>query len=332
LRPLEYRRFGRTGIKVSVLGLGAGGFGGVGSAPELVGRGEDEETAFAIMDRAFELGINYFDTANSYAAGRSEEMVGAWLASRNVRDQIVLSTKVFNPMSDDANDRGLSRRHILQQIDASLRRLRTDWVDVYVTHEVDRETELEETMRAFDDLVRAGKVRYVGASNIEAWRLAKALWVSDKHGYVRFESVQNEYNLLHRQAESEVLPLAVDQRLAVTPFSPLAGGWLTGKYRRGAPHPPGSRMTLRPGPYVDLDAEPNWRAIDVLAAEAASRRVSTAALALAWVTSHPAVTAALIGPRSLAQFEPAVESLGIRLDAADRAALVSEMEHARTAV
>jgi aryl-alcohol dehydrogenase-like predicted oxidoreductase len=332
LRPLEYRRFGRTGIKVSVLGLGAGGFGGVGSARELVGRGEDEETAFAIMDRALELGINYFDTANSYAAGRSEEMVGAWLASRNVRDQIVLSTKVFNPMSDDANDRGLSRRHILHQIDASLKRLRTDWVDVYVTHEVDRETELEETMRAFDDLVRAGKVRYVGASNIEAWRLAKALWVSDKRGYVRFESVQNEYNLLHRQAESEVLPLAVDQRLAVTPFSPLAGGWLTGKYRRGAPHPPGSRMTLRPEPYLDLDAEPNWRAIDVLAAEAASRRVSTAALALAWVTSHPAVTAALIGPRSLAQFEPAVESLGIRLDAADRAALVTEMEHARTAV
>lgn len=253
---MDYRRFGRSGIKVSVLGLGCGGFGGVGSAPEWFGKGEDEATAFAIMDRAFELGINYFDTANSYGGGRSEEIVGAWLQSRGVRDQVVLSTKVFNPMGDGPNDRGLSRRHIVTQVDASLRRLRTDWIDLHVTHEVDPETPLEETLRAFDDLVRSGKVRYIGASNIEAWRLAKALWVSDKNGWVRFDSVQNEYNLLHRQAEAEVLPLALDQQLAVTPFSPLAGGWLTGKYRRDGPVPSGSRMTLRPSPTASSRPRP----------------------------------------------------------------------------
>jgi aryl-alcohol dehydrogenase-like predicted oxidoreductase len=328
---LEYRRFGRTGIKVSVLGLGCGGFGGVGSALDLVGRGEDEATAFAIMDRALELGINYFDTANSYAAGRSEEMVGAWLASRRVRDQVVLSTKVFNPMGEGPNDQGLSRRHILLQVDASLRRLGTDWIDLYVTHEVDPSTEPEETMRVLDDLVRAGKVRYAGASNTAAWNLAKALWVSDRRGYVRYESVQNEYNLLHRQAESEVLPLAADQGLAVTPFSPLAGGWLTGKYRRDAPAPAGSRMTLRPEPYRELEADATWRALDALERSAAARGVSMGALALAWVTSHPAVTAALVGPRSLAQFAPAVESLAIRLDPDERAALVAQMEAAGAA-
>jgi len=328
---VEYRRFGRTGLRVSRLGLGCGGFGGVGSEPALFGHGEDEATAFAIMDRALELGITYFDTANSYGGGRSEEMIGRWLRSRGTRDEIVLSTKVFNRMGQGPNDGGLSRRHVLRAVEDSLRRLQTDWVDLYVTHEVDPETPLDETLRTLDDLVHQGKVRYIGASNTEAWRLAKALWISDRLGVVRYDGVQNEYSLLRREIEAEVLPLAADQGLAVTPFSPLAGGLLTGKYASGREHPPGSRLTLRPGPYAAMVNEGTFRALDALRAEAAELGVSMGALALAWVRCHPAVTAALIGPRSLEQFAPAVESLQVALTAADRDRILHRMAAAREA-
>jgi aryl-alcohol dehydrogenase-like predicted oxidoreductase len=326
---VEYRRYGRTGLRVSMLGLGCGGFGGVGSEPSLFGRGEDEATAFAIMDRALELGINYFDTANSYGGGRSEEMIGRWLRARGTRDAVVLSTKVFNRMGPGPNDAGLSRRHVLRAVEDSLRRLRTDWLDLYVTHGPDPETPLEETLGALDDLVHQGKVRYVGASNIEAWRLARALGASDRLGLARFEGVQNEYNLLNRGIEAEVLPLAADQGLAVTPFSPLAGGFLTGKYAPGRDHPAGSRMTLRPEPYAGLLNEPTFRAIDALRAEAAERGVSMAALALAWVHRHPRVTAALIGPRSVEQLARAIESLPVALTAGDRDRILARMEAAR---
>jgi aryl-alcohol dehydrogenase-like predicted oxidoreductase len=326
---MEYRRFGRTGLRVSRLGLGCGGFGGVGSDPSLAGRGEDEPAAFAIMDRALELGINYFDTADSYGGGRSEEMIGRWLRSRGTRDQVVLSTKVFNRTGPGPNDAGLSRRHVMRAVDESLRRLQTDWLDLYVTHEVDPETPLDETLRALDDLVRQGRVRYLAASNTEAWRLARALWVSDGRGLARYDGVQNEYNLLHRGIEAEVLPLAADQGLAVTPFSPLAGGFLTGKYALGGGHPPGSRMTLRPEPYADLMTGATFRAIGALRAEAAERHVSMGALALAWVHRHPLVTAALVGPRSPAQFEVAVESLQVALTPEDRSSIVARMEAAR---
>jgi aryl-alcohol dehydrogenase-like predicted oxidoreductase len=326
---VEHRRFGRTGLRVSRLGLGCGGFGGVGSEPSLFGRGEDEAAAFAIMDRALELGINYFDTSDSYGGGRSEEMVGRWLRSRGSRDAVVLSTKVRKRMGPGPNDEGLSRRHVLRAVEDSLRRLQTDWLDLYVTHEPDPETPLDETLRAFDDLIHQGKVRYVGASNIEAWRLTKSLWVSDRLGLARYDGVQNEYNLLNREIESEVLPLAADQGLAVTPFSPLAGGLLTGKYAAGRDHPPGSRLTLRPGPYAGVLTAGTFRAIDALRAEAAERGVSVGALALAWVLAHPAVTAALIGPRSLEQFAPAVESLQVRLTGPDRDRILDRMEAAR---
>ena len=322
---MEYRRFGRTGLRVSRLGLGCGGFGGVGSEPSLFGRGEDEEAAFAIMDRALELGVNYFDTANSYGGGRSEEMIGRWLRSRGARDAVVLSTKVFNRMGPGPNDAGLSRRHVMRAVEDSLRRLQTDWIDLYVTHEPDPATPLEETVRALDDLVRQGTVRYVGASNIEAWRLARALWIADRGGLARYESVQNEYSLLRRGIEAEVLPLAADQGLAVTPFSPLAGGFLTGKYAAGAPYPAGSRMTLRPDPYADLVGDRTFAALEELRAEAQDRGVSMGALALAWVTSHPQVTAALIGPRSVEQFAPAVESLEVTLAAMERDRLATRV-------
>ena len=325
---MDHCRFGRTGLRVSRLGLGCGGFGGVGSDPSLFGQGEDEACAFAIMDRALEVGIDYFDTANSYGGGRSETMIGRWLRARGARDQVVLSTKVFNRIGPGPNDRGLSRRHIIRAVEDSLRRLQTDWIDLYVTHEADPETPLEETLGALDDLVHQGKVRYVAASNIEAWRLTKALWISDRAGLARYEGVQNEYNLLARGLEAEVLSLAADQGLAVTPFSPLAGGLLTGKYAPGV-YPPGSRMTLRPEPYEQLLGDATFRALEALRAEAAERGVSMAALALAWVTSHPTVTAALIGPRSPEQFAPAIESLGITLGAEDRGRIVERMHRAR---
>lgn len=326
---MEYRNFGRTGLKVSKLGLGCGGFGGVGSEPSLFGRGEDEATAFAIMDRALDLGINYFDTADSYGGGRSEEMIGGWLCSRGTRDQVVLSTKVFNRTGPGPNDRGLSRRHIMRAVEDSLRRLQTDWLDLYVTHEVDPSTPLDETLGALDALVRQGKVRYVGASNIEAWRLTRALWISDRHDIARYEGVQNEYNLLNRGIEAEILPLAEDQGLAVTPFSPLAGGFLTGKYTLDANYPSGSRMTLRPEPYGGLLNAATFHAIDAVRAEAAQWGVSIGALALAWVHSHPRVTAALIGPRSLEQFAPAQQSLQVVLTAEDRGRILGRMEAAR---
>jgi len=326
---VDYRNFGRTGLKVSKLGLGSGGFGGVGSEPSLFGRGEDEATAFAIMDRALDLGINYFDTADSYGGGRSEEIIGGWMRSRGTREQIVLSTKVFNRMGPGPNDAGLSRRHIMRAVEDSLRRLQTGWLDLYITHEVDPWTPLDETLGTLDGLVRQGKVRYVGASNIEAWRLTKALWISDRNDIARYEGVQNEYNLLNRAIESEVLPLAEDQGLAVTPFSPLAGGFLTGKYSLEAGYPPGSRMTLRPEPYGSLLTAATFRAIDALRAEAAQWGVSMGALALAWVHSHARVTAALIGPRSLEHFGPAQESLQVGLTAEDRDRIVAGMEAAR---
>jgi aryl-alcohol dehydrogenase-like predicted oxidoreductase len=217
----------------------------------------------------------------------------------------------------------------MRAVEDSLRRLQTDWLDLYVTHEDDPETPLDETLRALDDLVHQGKVRYVGASNIEAWRLTRALWISDRLGLARYDGVQNEYNLLRRGIEAEVLALAADQGLAVTPFSPLAGGFLTGKYALDAEHPPGSRMTLRPEPYADLMTRPTFRAIDALRAEAAEWGVSMGALALAWVHRHPRVTAAIIGPRSRAQFEVAVESLQVTLTPEDRDSIVSRMEAAR---
>ena len=263
---MEYRRLGTTGLQVSRLGLGCGNFGGVGSAPAFYGKGESEPEAKALMDRAFEVGITFFDTADAYGGGRSEEFIGRWLKEKGprVRDQLLLSSKVWNPVGDGPNDRGLSRRHILRQVDASLIRLQTDRLDMYLIHEPDPETRLEETVRALDDVVRMGKVLYVGASNIEAWRLARALWISDIDRLHRFEWVQNSYSLLDRAPEREGFPLWADQGLGFTAFSPLAGGWLSGKYGAGAAYPAGSRMTLRPEGYQHLVSPAIWRSLPAL--------------------------------------------------------------------
>lgn len=238
-----------------------------------------------------------------------------------VRDQLLLSSKVFNPIGDGPNDRGLSRRHIKHQVDASLGRLRAERLDLYLVHEPDPETPLEETLSTVDDLVRQGKIHYIGASNFEAWRLTRALWLSDKNGWARFEWVQNDYSLLFRGQEAEVFPLCADQSLGFTPFSPLAGGWLTGKYRAPSDYPKGSRMTLRPEPYEHLVNESTFRALDAFKKAADERGVDMGALAMAWVLSHPRTTAIITGPRKVGHLDLAGAALGIELSGDDRGVL-----------
>ena len=329
---MDYRPLGSTGLKISSLGLGCGNFGGVGSAPAFYGMGETEPQAIELMDRAFDAGLNFFDTADAYGGGRSEEFIGRWLKMKGarVRDQLLLSSKVFNPVGPGPNDRGLSRRHILRQVDASLARLQTDRLDMYLIHEPDPGTPLEETLRALDDVVHQGKVLYLGASNIEAWRLARALWISDKHGLTRFEWVQNSYSLLERAAEREMFPLCADQRVGFTAFSPLAGGWLTGKYAAGKHYPEGSRMTLRPEPYRHLESATVFQALAALADEARARNVETSALALAWVLNQPQMSAAIVGPRRPVHFDAALAALAIELSQADLARLGALFESSRT--
>ena len=318
---MEYRNLGRTGLKISAVGLGCGNFGGIGSAPAFFGKGETEEEAFALMDAAWEMGINFFDTADAYGGGRSETYIGNWLKAKGprVRGQLLLSSKVFNPVGDGPNDWGLSRRHILRQVEASLRRLGTDHLDMYLTHETpDPATPLEETLRALDDLIHQGKVRYIGASNMPAWLMTKALWISDKCHLFRFEWVQNSYSLLDRSDEKEMFPLCEDQRLGYTPFSPLAGGWLTGKYKKDEPFPTGSRMTLRPEPYQKLLDKKIYHGLEALHAHAAERGTDMASLALAWVMSHPLVTAPILGPRKPEHLEPAKRAIEIKLTVEER--------------
>lgn len=320
---MDYRRLGTTGLKISLLGLGCGNFGGVGSSPAFFGKGENEEQAFDLMDRAYDAGINFFDTANAYGGGRSEIFIGRWLHVKGsaVRQQLLLSSKVFNPVGPGPNDRGLSRRHILQQVDESLGRLQTDRLDMYLIHEPDPDTPLEETLTALDDLVRVGKVLYIGASNIEAWRLARGLWLSDAHGLARFEWVQNSFSLLDRAPERELFPLCADTGVGFTAFSPLAGGWLTGKYRSANAYPNGSRMTLRPEPYRHLERDEIFRGLAALAGDAITRGVEMSALALAWVLHHPRVNGAIIGPRNRAHLDAALAGATIALSEGDRARL-----------
>ena len=312
---MDYRRLGTTGLTISRLGLGCGNFGGIGSAPAFFGMGENEAQAFDLMDRAVDAGINFFDTANAYGGGRSETYIGRWLKAKGaaVRQHVLISSKVFNPVGPGPNDRGLSRRHILQQVDESLARLQTDRLDLYLIHEPDPETPLDETLHALDDVVRAGKVIYVGASNIEAWRLARGLWISDARSLRRFDWVQNSFSLLDRTAEREMFPLCADRGVGFTAFSPLAGGWLTGRYRAAGSYPEGSRMTLRPEPYRHLERDAVFAGLAALADEARARGVEMAALAIAWVLHHPRVDAAIIGPRNGNHLAAALASTAIDL-------------------
>ena len=286
IQPVETSRLGRTGIELTRIGLGCGNFGGIGSDPATWGQGESEEEAFALLDAAVAAGIGFLDTAASYGGGRSEAFIGRWREERS--SPVLLSSKVFSSVTGDQDDYGLARERILREIDGTLERLRTERLDMYLTHAPDPETPIEETLRALDELVRAGKVRAIGGSNLDAEQLEEALETSERLGLARYEWVQNEYSLLERGAE-DVMGICEREGLGFTPFSPLAGGWLTGKYREGEPPPPGSRMTQRPEGYRHLDTPSTYRGLDRLAAAAAERDVDTATLALAWVLSHPQV-------------------------------------------
>jgi aryl-alcohol dehydrogenase-like predicted oxidoreductase len=313
---VDERELGRTGIVVWRNALGCGFFGGVGSAPAFFGGGESEEEALAIMDAAWDLGVTLFDTADAYGGGRSERAVGRWLAERRKRP--VVATKVFHSVDGDPNDRGLARERILRQIEGSLERLGVERIDLYLIHEPDPDTPIAETLGALDELVRAGKVGAVGASNVGAAQLRQALQASAERDLARFEWVQNSYNLLERKDEDELLPLCAEHGLGYTPFSPLAGGWLTGKYRRGEAYPAGSRMTLRPDPYADFENESTFDGLEALDAAARERGVEVATLALAWVLSHPLVTAAVVGPRRPEHLDPARDALAVELSEDER--------------
>ena len=319
---MERRELGRSGIAVSRVILGCGNFGGIGSAPAFFGHGESEEEAFAIMDAAWELGISTFDTADAYGGGRSESAIGKWLHTKGpgVRDDLVLTTKTFNPMEEGA-DRGLSRTRIPRQIETSLERLGVERVPLYMAHDWDPDTPIEDTLRALDELVRAGKVGAVGVSNFSGEQLAEALEISELEGLARFEWVQNSYSLLDREPEEAVIPVCREHELGFSPFGPLSGGWLTGKYERGATPPPGSRMATRPEPYRHLVADRVFDGLDAFAAQATERGVSSAGLALAWVLGHPDVTAVVIGPRRTEHLQPVSEALGLELTKAERDSL-----------
>lgn len=316
---MGFHNLGRTGLMVSAFGMGCGNFGGIGSAPAFFGQGESEEEAFALLDRAVELGINYLDTANAYGGGRSEETIGKWLAKkdRSVRDNLLISSKVANPVGEGPNQRGLSRRHVLDQVDASLGRLGVDHLDMYLVHEPDPTTPLEETLDTLDSLVVVGKVRYVGASNFPAWLMTKSLWLSEVAGGHRFEWIQNSFNLIDQQAQDEMLELCRDQGLGFTNFSPLCGGLLTGKYRFEGDYPDGSRMTKRPEPYMKYWNRDTFDAIDRLGDTAAEVGVSTPGLALGWLYQHPDVTSSIVGPRRMSHFDPVEEAMNLDLAQSD---------------
>lgn len=312
---MEFQNLGRTGLRISSFGMGCGNFGGIGSAPAFFGQGESEAEAFELLDQAVGIGINYLDTANAYGGGRSETTIGKWLATKDgtVRDNLLISSKVANPVGDGPNQRGLSRRHILEQIDASLRRLGVDHLDMYIVHEPDPLTPLEETIDALNSLVDVGKVRYIGASNFPAWLLIKSLWVSDSAGAGRFEWVQNSFNLIDQREQAAVIDVCRDQGIGFTNFSPLCGGLLTGKYRLEDDYPEGSRMTKRPEPYLEHWNEETFSRLDQLRKHADDAGVSMAGLALGWLYNHPDVTSSILGPRRLSHFDPVAEAIGLDL-------------------
>jgi aryl-alcohol dehydrogenase-like predicted oxidoreductase len=276
------------------------------------------------MSEAVSLGCNFLDTADVYSrwvegnpGGVSEQMIGSWLASSSVsRDSLVIATKVRGQMGEGPNDQGLSRLHILSGVEASLQRLQTDYIDLYQVHWPDEETPLEETLEALSDLVRAGKVRYIGCSNFPAWLLAKALWISDVKSLSRFDSLQPHYSLVHRaEFERELQPLCLDQGLGVIPYSPLAGGFLTGKYRRDAELPDSARAEGVRSRYMN---EQGFTAVDMLEKIGNGHEATVAQMAIAWVLANPAVTSAIIGANSLAQLQDTIKGADIPLSAEEK--------------
>jgi aryl-alcohol dehydrogenase-like predicted oxidoreductase len=316
---VEERELGRSGIRVSRIVLGCGNFGGIGSAPALFGQGTPKDEAFRIMDAAWELGITAFDTADAYGGGRSEAFIGEWLATKpqDVRARLVVETKTFNPM-DVGEDRGLGRERILRQVETSLARLRLQRIPLYTAHAFDPDVPQEETLLAFDELVRAGTVGAVGASNFTAEQLAEAVELSEREGIARYEWIQSSYSLLDLVDRETMLPVCREHELGYEAFSPLAGGWLTGKYRRGEPPPPGSRMTLRPDPYEEFLTDRVFDALETFEREAHAGGHSLATVALAWLLAQDDVTAIVVGPGRVSHLVSVEEALELKLSPADR--------------
>jgi aryl-alcohol dehydrogenase-like predicted oxidoreductase len=303
------------GLTVARIALGCGNFGGVGSAPAFFGQGLTEDQAFELMDAAWAAGLTHFDTADAYGGGRSEQAIGRWIRSRGVRPR--LTTKTFNPMQAGA-DHGLRPDRIARQLSTSLDRLGVDHVELYLAHDYDPDVPLAETLGAFGAAQADGLIGAYGVSNFDAAQLTAALAVP---GPGAPQAIQNSYSLLTRQDEPELLPLCADRGVAYLAFSPLAGGWLTGKYHRGAPYPAGSRMTQRPEPYQDFVTDRTFEALDALAAIAADRGTSLAGLALAWLLADDRVAQIVIGPGRPEHLAPAAEALAHPLTGPERDAI-----------
>ena len=313
---METRLLGRSGLRVSVLSLGTMTFGGSGVF-ERIGATQVAE-ARELVDLCLDVGVNLFDTADVYSSGLSEEILGQALGSR--RDRVLVATKLHFRMSDDPNDIGQSRHNIVRACEASLRRLGTDYIDLYQVHGFDAMTDLEQSLRALDDLVRAGKVRLIGCSNYSGWHLAKALGLSDRLGLERYASHQVYYSLLARELEWELVPLALDQGVGTIVWSPLAGGFLSGKFRRGEDAPAGTRWAegWTPG---EVELERGYDIVDALAGIAEARGVSVAQVALNYLLRKPGVTSLIVGARNREQLADNLATAGWELDAAEVAAL-----------
>jgi aryl-alcohol dehydrogenase-like predicted oxidoreductase len=316
---MKTRRMGRTGLKVSEICLGTMTFG----------HQCDEATSFAILNRATEAGVTFIDTADAYpvpptpeTAGRTEEIIGRWLKGK--RDRFVLATKCRIRVGHGANDEGLSRRHVLRAVEDSLRRLQTDYIDLYQAHAFDPETPQEETLRAFDDLVHQGKVRYVGCSNFAAWQVAFGLGISARLNLARYDCVQPRYNLLYREIETELLPLCRDQGIGVIAYNPLAGGFLSGKYRSLGEPPPGTRFSL--GKTGDLYRDRYWQqaqleAVERLRSYFEPRSKNMVRVAVAWVLQQPGVTSAIIGASRPEQLTDSLAAVGMTFDEEEKEVL-----------
>jgi len=308
---MQLRRLGRSGLKIAPLVLGGNTFGWT----------TDEPASFAVLDAYVAGGGNAVDTADSYSrwvpgnrGGESETIIGNWLRARGNRSDVVIATKVASRMGDKPHQAGLSRRWIMEEVEASLRRLQTDYIDLYQAHQDDRETPLDEALRAFDDLVHQGKVRYVGGSNYAAWRLTRALWESDRRGFVRYESVQPKYNLVDRaDYERELEPLCREQQVGVITYSSLASGFLSGKYRSGQPLPPSKRAGGVERSYFNARG---WRVIEALEQVARALGATPTQVALAWIVDRPGITAPIASATSPEQVEELLGAVDLKLDQA----------------
>ena len=310
------RRLGRTGLRVAALCLGGNTFGWT----------TDQKASEAVLDAYVEAGGNFIDTADVYSrwvpghtGGESEDVLGKWMKARGKRRAVIIATKVMGPMGPGPNDTGLSRQHIVAGVEDSLRRLQTDFIDLYQAHWDDRDTPLEETLRAFDDLVRQGKVRYIGASNYHAWRLTRALWESDRRAYVRYESIQPKYNLVFRdEYERELEPLCLEQSIGVIPYSSLGSGFLSGKYHRGRDLPKTARAGNVQKTYM---TDHGFTVLEAVEKVAASAGATPAQVALSWLAHRPGISAPIASATSVAQLKELVGGIELQLDSDARATL-----------